>query len=252
LSQVEESATKSTYKLGVGFERYEDKGEKSAPKFVPTSNYHKEEETTKSTKTHCPSNPKPSFNPRREVRKETPRLRKEAFICMFCGCAGHLDEFCFCRKRIEKRHFDYARNSYRNEFIDFPPHYYSRAPSRLLHVPNHRSYGYGSRENSFVPGRFGYDPHSHSGDRFLHRHGFPAGESYTHFEPRHFDGPCISRLEKIFQADFSFAKSSVKCLISQSSSKLWKWHRRLGHLSFNLLCRLKWLSRTPRIALAQV
>jgi hypothetical protein len=33
----------------------------------------------------------------------------------------------------------------------------------------------------------------------------------------------------------------MKCLISQSSSKLWKWHRRLGHLSFNLLCRLSGL-----------
>jgi predicted nuclease with TOPRIM domain len=31
LSRVEESATKSTYKLGVGFERCEDKGVKSAP-----------------------------------------------------------------------------------------------------------------------------------------------------------------------------------------------------------------------------
>jgi hypothetical protein len=40
LSQVEESATKSTYKLGVGFERCEDKGGKSAPKFLPSSNYH--------------------------------------------------------------------------------------------------------------------------------------------------------------------------------------------------------------------
>jgi hypothetical protein len=40
----------------------------------------------------------------------------------------------------------------------------------------------------------------------------------------------------VFQADFSFAKSSMKCLISHSSSELWKWHRRLGHLSFNLLC----------------
>jgi hypothetical protein len=38
LSRVEESATKSTYKLGVGFERCEDKGVKSATKFVPTSN----------------------------------------------------------------------------------------------------------------------------------------------------------------------------------------------------------------------
>jgi hypothetical protein len=40
---------------------------------------------------------------------------------MFCGCAGHLDEFCFHRKRIEKRCFDFARNSYRDEFSDFLP-----------------------------------------------------------------------------------------------------------------------------------
>jgi hypothetical protein len=43
LSRVEESETKSTYKLGVGFERCEDKGKKSTPKFVPRSSYHKEE-----------------------------------------------------------------------------------------------------------------------------------------------------------------------------------------------------------------
>jgi hypothetical protein len=42
LSQVEESATKSTYRLGIGFERCEKKDEKSAPKFVPSSSYHKE------------------------------------------------------------------------------------------------------------------------------------------------------------------------------------------------------------------
>jgi hypothetical protein len=51
----------------------------------------------------------------------------------------------------------------------------------------------------------------------------------------------ISRLEKVFQVNFSFAQSSVKCLISQPSSELWKWHRRLGHLSFDLLYRLSGL-----------
>jgi hypothetical protein len=81
--------------LGVGFERCYDKGEKSAPKFVPSSNYHKEEEALRPTKTHYPSNPKPSFNPKREVKKETPKLREEAFVCMVCGRAGHLDEFFF-------------------------------------------------------------------------------------------------------------------------------------------------------------
>jgi hypothetical protein len=43
LGHVEESAIKSTYKLGVRFERCEDKGVKSAPKFIPSSNSHQEE-----------------------------------------------------------------------------------------------------------------------------------------------------------------------------------------------------------------
>jgi hypothetical protein len=109
LSRVEERATKSTYRLDVGYERCEKKCEKSASKFIPTSSYHKEEEALKPYKAHYPSNTKPSFNPKREVRKETPKPREEAFICMFCGRAGHLDEFCFRRKRIERRRVEYAR-----------------------------------------------------------------------------------------------------------------------------------------------
>jgi hypothetical protein len=51
----------------------------------------------------------------------------------------------------------------------------------------------------------------------------------------------ISRIANVFQADFSFTQSSMKYLISQSSSELWKWHRRLYHLIFDLLCRLSGL-----------
>jgi hypothetical protein len=51
----------------------------------------------------------------------------------------------------------------------------------------------------------------------------------------------ISCIGKVFQANFSFAQSSIKCLISQTSSEFWRWHRRLGHLSFDLLCRLSGL-----------
>jgi hypothetical protein len=68
LSRVEESATKSTYRLGIGFERCEKKDEKSAPKFVPSYSYHKEEEALKPTKTHYPSNSMPFFNPKRGVK----------------------------------------------------------------------------------------------------------------------------------------------------------------------------------------
>jgi hypothetical protein len=131
LSRVEESATKSTYRLGIGFERCEKKDEKGAPKFVPSSSYHKEEEALKPTKTHYPSNPKPSFNPKRGVKRESPKPREEAFMCMFCGRAGHLDEFCFRCKRIKRRHVEYARNPYCDEFIDFPPCSYSHVLPRF-------------------------------------------------------------------------------------------------------------------------
>jgi hypothetical protein len=129
-------------------------------------------------------------------------------VCMFCGCAGHLDEFCFRCKRIERRHVEYARNSYHNEFIDFstrsyshvPPRFYSRASPRtsscafprFSYRPNHHSYGFVSQENRFEPRRFGYGPHPHRGDHFPRRLDFPAEESYTHFELRHLDGPCFS------------------------------------------------------------
>jgi hypothetical protein len=212
LSWVDESATKTTYRLGVGFERCEKKCEKSASKFVPSSSYHKEEEALKPTKAHYPSNPKPSFNPKREVRKESPKPREEAFVCMFCGRVGHLDEFCFRRKRIKRRRVEYARDSYHDEFIDFPPRSYSHVPPRFYsrasprtfshalphtssgalpqfaHGPNHHSYSFCPRENRFEPRRFGYGPRPHRGDCFPRRPGFPAGGSFPHFEPRHLDG----------------------------------------------------------------
>jgi hypothetical protein len=181
------------------------KDEKSAPKFVPSSSYHKEEEALKPTKTHYPSNPKPSFNPKRGVKRESPKMRDEVFVYIFCGHAGHLDEFCFWCKRIERRCIEYARNSYCDEFIDFPPRSYSHVPLRFYscasphtssHVfpqfsyrPNRHSYSFGSQENRFEPRHFGYGPRPRRGDRFPRRPGFPAGGSYTHFEPRHLDGP---------------------------------------------------------------
>jgi hypothetical protein len=85
LSRVEKSATKFTYKLGVDFKRCEDKGVKSAHKFIPSSNYHQEEKTIKSVKTHYPSSPKPSFNPKREVSKDIPSRKRKLLCVCFVG-----------------------------------------------------------------------------------------------------------------------------------------------------------------------
>jgi hypothetical protein len=119
------------------------------------------------------------------------------YACMFYGRAGHLAEFCFRHKRMVKMRVDYAKNSYRDEFIDFPPRSYSRSLSHISfhvlsyfsHGSNHHSYGFGSSENNFVFRLFGYISRPHRGDRTPRMYGFLAGGSYTHFEPRHLNGP---------------------------------------------------------------
>jgi hypothetical protein len=176
LSRVDESANKSTYRLGVEFERCEKKYKKSAPKFVPSSSYHKKEEALKPTKVHYQSNPKPSFNLKRGVKRESPRLREKTFVCIFYGRAGHLNDFCFRRKRIERRCVEYARNSYRDEFIDFPPRSYSHVPPYFYSRVSPRTSSRAFTPFSYVPNRRSND----FGDRFPHRPSFPAGGSYTH------------------------------------------------------------------------
>jgi hypothetical protein len=44
-----------------------------------------------------------------------------------------------------------------------------------------------------VPRHFGYDPRSYHGDCPPCRPNFSVGGSYTHFEPRHLDGPHFFR-----------------------------------------------------------
>jgi hypothetical protein len=68
---------------------------------------------------------------------------------------------------------DSARNSYRDEFIDFLHHISSHALSHFSHGPDHHSYGFGSQESSLVLECFGVNPRSHRGVRPSRRHGFP-------------------------------------------------------------------------------
>jgi hypothetical protein len=43
---------------------------------------------------------------------------------------------------------------------------------------------------------------------------------------------------QLFRAEFSQSSGVERCFLAGSSSELWKWHRKLGHLSFDLLSRL--------------
>jgi hypothetical protein len=118
-------------------------------------------------------------------------------VCMFCGRAGHLDEFCFRRKRIERRRIEYDRNSYHDEFIDFLPRSYSyflprsysrtspRTTARVFlqfsYGPNYHLYGFGPRENRFELKRFDYDPRPRRSDRLPRRPNFSNGGSFPHY-----------------------------------------------------------------------
>jgi hypothetical protein len=46
---------------------------------------------------------------------------------------------------------------------------------------------------------------------------------------------------QIFRANFSQGVGASRCLVAGVLAALWKWHRRLCHLSFDLLSRLSWL-----------
>jgi hypothetical protein len=47
---------------------------------------------------------------------------------------------------------------------------------------------------------------------------------------------------QVFRADFSQSSGVERCFLACSSSELWKWHRKLGHLSFDLLSCLSKLN----------
>jgi hypothetical protein len=54
-------------------------------------------------------------------------------------------------------------------------------------------------------------------------------------------GPCLKVVPEgqVFRADFSKSSGVERCFLAGSSSELWKWHRKLGHLSFDLFVSLE-------------
>ncbi|WVZ84327.1 hypothetical protein U9M48_031370, partial [Paspalum notatum var. saurae] len=60
------------------------------------------------------------------------------------------------------------------------------------------------------------------------------------FEVRFKKGACcILDAEEtlVFRVDLTSVSSPARCLVASPSADIWKWHKRLGHLSFDLLLR---------------
>jgi len=43
---------------------------------------------------------------------------------------------------------------------------------------------------------------------------------------------------QVFRVDLTSVSGPAHCLVASPSADIWKWHRRLSHLSFDLLVRL--------------
>ena len=43
---------------------------------------------------------------------------------------------------------------------------------------------------------------------------------------------------QVFKVDLTSVSGPTHCFVASPSADIWKWHRRLGHLSFDLLVRL--------------
>jgi hypothetical protein len=74
-----------------------------------------------------------------------------------------------------------------------------------------------------VPRGFGYRSRPHRDDHFPRRLSFPAGESRTHFEPRHLDGPHFPHHgshptwlnDEVQRTIKTYSGRMVKCYISK-------------------------------------
>ncbi|WVZ53885.1 hypothetical protein U9M48_004773 [Paspalum notatum var. saurae] len=61
------------------------------------------------------------------------------------------------------------------------------------------------------------------------------------FEVRFKKGACCvldAEETLVFRVDLTSVSGPARCLVASPSADTWKWHRRLGHLSFNLLVKL--------------
>ncbi|WVZ97321.1 hypothetical protein U9M48_042869 [Paspalum notatum var. saurae] len=54
----------------------------------------------------------------------------------------------------------------------------------------------------------------------------------------HFKKGACRVLDAVFRVDLTSVSGPARCLVASPSVDIWKWHRRLGHLSFDLLVRL--------------
>ncbi|WVZ76500.1 hypothetical protein U9M48_024475 [Paspalum notatum var. saurae] len=50
---------------------------------------------------------------------------------------------------------------------------------------------------------------------------------------------------QVLRVDLTSVSGPARCLVASPSADIWKWHRRLGHLSFEMLVRMVTASHTP-------
>ncbi|WVZ98086.1 hypothetical protein U9M48_043565 [Paspalum notatum var. saurae] len=169
---------------------------------------------------------------------------RPVYHCEFCLRNGHLEEFCFRKKRVERQERAWGNQDqfYQGGRQD-PPH---RGEMRDHFADGERGGGFQARapggKRRFTgrdPSRFqrGYGSHDRGIVRELVR---PRFEGCGYSSCGDFFDCAYPTFEQMARhwIDLTSVSGPARCLVASPSADIWKWHRRLGHLSFDLLVRL--------------
>ncbi|WVZ70293.1 hypothetical protein U9M48_018970 [Paspalum notatum var. saurae] len=207
----------------------------------------------------------PKETPPKPKSQPTPVPRRLVYHCEFCQQYGHLEEFCFRRKRVERQERAWGNQDQfyqggrqdpallvvREEAAFRPMLQVDRGMEDVWimdsgcsrHMIGHRKWfsslnpvstkeyiTFGDNGQGKV---MGVGSVSLSTKLSLREVAFVRNLGFNLVSV----SQILDEGFEVFRVDLTSVSGPTRCLVASPSADIWKWHRRLGHLSFDLLVR---------------
>ncbi|WVZ84350.1 hypothetical protein U9M48_031390 [Paspalum notatum var. saurae] len=195
----------------------------------------------------------PKATPPKPKSQPNPVPRRPVYHCEFCQRNGRLEEFCFRRKQDRGMEDVWIMDSGCSRHMTGHRKWFSS----LKPVSTKEYITFGDNGQGKV---LGVGSVSLSAKLSLREVAFVRNLGFNlvsvsqlldeGFEVRFKKGACcvldaeetlvcsLLPFGQVFRVDLTSVSGPACCLVASPSADIWKWHRRLGHLSFDLLVRL--------------
>ncbi|XP_066324527.1 uncharacterized protein [Miscanthus floridulus] len=181
--------------------------------WVPKPKHFKGVQNTKPNGSSCDHFAKPVFVASSSNAEASFAPARKLYHCDFCSHDGHLYEFCYRRMRAERRE------------------QYPTRGTHDRHVFRCEQYPVGGEEDIWIMDS-GCSRHMTGDDKWFSSLTPTSVKENITFGDK-------SQGKDDFEVRFKKGNSRVlDSAVAHGSPLIWKWHRRLGHLSFDLLYRL--------------